>query len=59
VATISDLIGGIKARQSEIAVSLAAGNAVTWESYQRMVGHHAGLKEALDILENLMKEDDE
>jgi ABC-type transport system involved in cytochrome c biogenesis ATPase subunit len=59
VATLSDLIGGIKARQSEIAVSLAAGNAVTWESYQRMVGHHAGLKEALDILENLMKEDDE
>ncbi len=59
MATISDLIGGIKARQSEIAVSLAAGNAVTWESYQRMVGHHAGLKEALDILENLMKEDDE
>lgn len=59
MATLSDLIGGIKARQSEIAVSLAAGNAVTWESYQRMVGHHAGLKEALDILENLMKEDDE
>lgn len=59
MATLSDLIGGIKARQSEIAVSLAAGNAVSWDAYQRMVGHHAGLKEALDILENLMKEDDE
>lgn len=59
MATLSDLIGGIKARQSEIAVSLAAGNAANWESYQRMIGHYAGLKEALDILENLMKEDDE
>lgn len=59
MATLSDLIGGIKARQSEIAVSLAAGNAGSWDAYQRMVGHHAGLKEALDILENLMKEDDE
>jgi hypothetical protein len=59
VATLSDLIGGIKARQSEIAVSLAAGNAANWEAYQRMVGQHSGLKEALDILENLMKEDDE
>jgi ABC-type transport system involved in cytochrome c biogenesis ATPase subunit len=59
VAPISDLIGGIKARQSEIAGSLAVGNAANWESYQRMVGHYSGLKEALDILENLMKEDDE
>ncbi len=59
MATLSDLIGGIKARQSEIAVSLAAGNAANWEAYQRMVGQHSGLKEALDILENLMKEDDE
>ena len=59
MATLGDLIGGIKARQSEIAVSLAAGNAANWEAYQRMVGQHSGLKEALDILENLMKEDDE
>ena len=57
--TLSDLIGGIKARQAEIASSLVAGNATNWESYQRMVGHYSGLKEALDILENLMKEDDE
>lgn len=57
--TLGDLIGGIKARQAEIAASLAAGNAANWESYQRMVGHYQGLQEALDILDNLMKDPDE
>jgi hypothetical protein len=57
--TISDLIGGIKARQAEIASSLVAGNATNWESYIRLVGHNAGLQEALEILNNLMKEDDD
>lgn len=56
--TISDLIGGIKSRQAEIASSLAAGNAANWETYHRMVGHSAGLQEALDILNDLMKEDE-
>ena len=56
--TISDLIGGIKSRQAEIASSLAAGNAANWETYHRMVGHSAGLQEALDILSDLMKEDE-
>jgi ABC-type transport system involved in cytochrome c biogenesis ATPase subunit len=57
--TISDLIGSIKARQGEIATSMAAGNAANWESYIRMVGHFAGLQEALDILNNLMEDEDE
>jgi len=52
------LIGGIKARQAEIASSLVVGNATNWESYIRLVGHNAGLQEALDILNNLMKEDE-
>ena len=56
--TIGDLIGGIKSRQAEIAASLVAGNATNWESYIRLVGHNAGLQEALDILNNLMKEDE-
>jgi len=56
--TLSDLIGGIKARQAEIASSLVAGNATNWESYIRLVGHNAG-QEALDILNNLMKEDED
>jgi hypothetical protein len=57
--TVGDLIGGVKARQAEIAASLAAGNAANWESYHRMVGHFAGLQEALDILNKLLKDDDE
>jgi hypothetical protein len=57
--TISDLIVEIKLRQAEIAASLAAGNAVNWETYQRLVGEHSGLKQALDILNKLLKEDDD
>jgi len=56
--TLGDLIGGVKSRQAEIAASLAAGNAANWEAYHRMVGHNAGLQEALDILNNLMEEDE-
>ena len=59
MGTVSDLIAGIKASQSEIALSLAQGNAPTWESYQRMVGRYQGLTEALDILNNLLKDPDE
>ena len=55
----SDLIHAIQVRQSEIRMSLAAGNAVTWEAYQRLVGQYAGLEEALTILNNLLKEEDE
>ena len=57
--TIGDLIGGVKSRQAEIAASLAAGNAVNWESYQRMVGQNLGLSDALNILNDLLKEDNE
>lgn len=57
--SVADLIGGIKARQAAISQSLAAGNAATWETYQRMVGEYAGLEQALEILNNLLKEDDE
>jgi len=47
------------ARKAEIRLSLAEGNAANWESYQRMVGLYAGLEEALQILNNLLKEEDE
>ena len=56
---LEDYIGAIEARQAEIRLSLADGNAANWESYQRMVGQYSGLKEALDILNNLLKEEDE
>lgn len=58
MGTINDLITGIKQRQSEIATSLVDGNCVNFETYQRLVGQHQGLQEALQILENLLTEKD-
>jgi hypothetical protein len=56
---IGDLIGALKSRQAEIASSLASGNASTWETYQRMVGTNQGLQESLDILNKLLKDENE
>jgi hypothetical protein len=56
---VSDLVGAIKARQAEIKLSLAEGNPATWEAYQRVVGQHQGLEEALELLNNLLKEENE
>jgi len=56
---VSDFIGAVKARRAEIAESLAAGNCINFESYQRLVGQLQGLDESLDILNNLLKEEDE
>ena len=56
--TTGDLIGAIRARQTEISNSLVNGHVVNFEFYQRMVGQHQGLEEALVILNNLLKEDE-
>lgn len=53
-----DLIGMIKAKRMEIALALADGHAINIESYHRLVGQYQGLGEALDILDNLLKERD-
>jgi len=47
----------VKLRQGEIALSLAAGNAITWEAYQRMVGEHQGLQFVLDSINRMLDED--
>ena len=56
---VEDFIGQVKVRQAEIASSLTGGHAVNFETYQRPVGQFAGLEEALLILNNLLKEEDE
>ena len=56
---IADLIRDIKTRQAEISDSLAAGNAATWEAYQRTVGINLGLTEALRMIESILKDEDE
>ncbi|NDE18437.1 hypothetical protein EBZ80_26360 [bacterium] len=55
----SDFIAAVKQRQTEIAMSLVRGECMTFEAYQRLVGTHAGLAEALEILNNLLEEPDE
>ncbi len=55
---VSDFIGAVKARRTEIVEALAAGNCVNFESYQRLVGQLQGLDESLVILNELLKEED-
>jgi hypothetical protein len=59
VNPISELIGRLKERRLEIALSLADGHAINIESYHRLVGQYQGLGEALDILDDILKEKDE
>jgi hypothetical protein len=56
---VDDFISAVKARQAAISQSLLAGHIVNFETYQRLVGQHQGLVESLDILNNLLKEEDE
>ena len=55
---VSDFVGVIEERKTAIARSLVEGNAINFETYQRLVGQHQGLVEALDILNNLLKEEE-
>jgi hypothetical protein len=55
---ISDFIGAIEADQRVISQSLVNGNAVNFETYQRLVGQHQGLVRALEILNDLLKEEE-
>lgn len=56
---VSELIDLLRDEQIKIQRSLAQGHAPTWEAYQRLVGTHQGLQDALDIINNLLKEPDE
>jgi hypothetical protein len=55
---IDALIHVIKLRQTEIGSSLAQGNAVTWEAYQRMVGEAQGIQFVLDALNRLLEQEE-
>jgi len=57
MSLLADLIGRLKVQKTNIADALAQGNASTWESYQRLVGHHQGLDEALSIINQLLEEE--
>jgi hypothetical protein len=56
---VADFIGAVKARQAEIAQGLAHGNASDFNAYQRLVGENLGLEQSLEILNHLLKEDED
>ena len=56
---ISDFVSAVKARQAEIAGGLAHGNASDFNAYQRLVGENLGLEASLEMLNHLLKEDED
>ena len=56
---VSDYIGAVEAEKRKISESLVSGNAMTFDAYQRLVGQHQGLVKALDILNDLLREEDD
>lgn len=53
---ISSFITLINQRKQEIAQAIVDGNAVNFETYQRLVGQYQGLNESLNILNSLLEE---
>ena len=55
--SFSFLISKIKTEQQRISDALVEGQAVNFETYQRLVGQHQGLALALDVLNQMLEED--
>jgi hypothetical protein len=56
---IADIISAVKARQDDIAKSLAEGHAYNYEAFQRLVGEVAGLQHSLTIINNLLEREED
>ena len=56
---VGDYIGAVEAEKRKISESLVSGNATTFDAYQRLVGQHQGLVKALEILNDLLREEDD
>jgi hypothetical protein len=52
------MISAVKAEQVKISDALTAGHVVNFETYQRLVGQHQGLELSLEIINNLLKEEE-
>lgn len=55
---IDQLIHLIKARQAELQSATASGVPQSWDTYQRMVGNHQGLQDALDMIDHMLEEEE-
>jgi len=57
---LSEIILRVRAEQTKLADTLTAGvNVNTFDDYQRLVGRYDGFKDTLDIINEILREDDE
>ena len=57
---ISEIISRTRDEQSKLAVTLTAGNNVnSFEDYQRLVGRYEGFALVQDIINEILREDEE
>ena len=57
---ISEIISRTRNEQDKLAETLTAGmNVNSFNDYQRLVGRHEGFSEVLDIINEILREDDE
>jgi hypothetical protein len=57
---ISEIIARTRDEQAKLADTLTAGNNVnSFEDYQRLVGRFEGFKAVQDIIDEILREDEE
>ena len=57
---ISEVIARTRDEQAKLAETLTAGSNVnSFEDYQRLVGRFEGFKEVLDIINEILREDED
>jgi GH35 family endo-1,4-beta-xylanase len=57
---ISEIIKRVRAEQNSLADTLTTSmNVNSYEDYQRLVGRYEGLKLTLDIVNEILREDEE
>jgi len=57
---LSEIIQRVRVEQTKLADTLTAGvNVNTFDDYQRLVGRYEGFKDTLDIINEILREDDE
>lgn len=57
---ISEIIARTRDEQAKLAETLTAGiNVNSFEDYQRLVGRFEGFKQTLDIINEILREDEE
>jgi hypothetical protein len=57
---ISEIISRTRDEQAKLAETLTAGSNVnSFNDYQRLVGRHEGFQAVLDIINEILREDEE